>query len=82
MSDTYTPTTEEVRFASAATAVGGDGFDRWLAAHDAELLDSAANSIYHDGLAPWPAVAVLQKRAAELRVAAAASPVHDEGEKR
>ena len=35
VADGYAPTTEEVR-AEASRAFGGDWFDRWLAAHDAQ----------------------------------------------
>lgn len=38
MSD-YTPTTKDVRSA-ASRALGGDWFDRWLVAHDAEVRAS------------------------------------------
>ncbi len=46
---TYTPTTEEVRAAYAVDGIGapslanGHRFDRWLAAHDAEVRAQALN---------------------------------------
>ena len=46
---TYTPTTDEVRASYAVDGIGapslanGHRFDRWLAAHDAEVRTQALN---------------------------------------
>lgn len=43
MSDDYTPTTEDVRRAASSDCdwLEPDGFDRYLAAHDAEIREQA-----------------------------------------
>lgn len=40
----YTPTTEDVR-AACSRYMSSEDFDRWLAAHDAEVLREAATAL-------------------------------------
>jgi hypothetical protein len=80
----YTPTTDEVRQAYIWDEDDAAEFDRWLAVHDKEVLDKAAERLSVECNAAmdldYPFRDLGMTSTARNRLAAAIAAIHGEGE--